>query len=234
MIGFKFINFIDATIEDVDKSFLIRLDELEKLRADKRRSDFLDEQQVPEEAVSDATKPTDIVDMELCGDEDRDATADCSNDVENIVATVKDRSLEEARAELYESNTSSVSDTFNTFQFWREPVASLVLPETSPAESGNEKPEPEVAEAEVSELLKKPSETEFEEEDDEMEIEPLFGDEDDFEDSRVEELHKLENHLKRVLDKDNQEMDHLTKELRDAKLGGNFFLITVTRIPIIH
>jgi hypothetical protein len=31
-----------------------------------------------------------------------------------------------------------------------------------------------------------------------MEIEPLFGDDDDDEDSRVEELHKLENHLKQV------------------------------------
>ena len=54
----------------------------------------------------------------------------------------------------------------------------------------------------------------------EMEIEPLFSDFDDFEDNRVEELQKLENHLKRVLDKGSQEMDHLTKELSEAKLNS--------------
>ena len=205
-----------------------RLDELEKQRADRRRSDLLDEQQAQEEAVSDDTaKPNDVVDMELCGDDlDRDATANDGNVVvENIVTSVKDRSLEEARAELYQSNAPS--DSYNTFQFWREPVANLVLPESLPADIGGEE-KSETYETEAAELLRKPSEPEFEEEDEEMEIEPLFGDEDDFEDSRVEELHKLENHLKRVLDKENQEMDHLTKELRDAKLAGNFVLYCST------
>ena len=72
-----------------------------------------------------------------------------------------------------------------------------------------------------------PLENEFEDEEEEMEIEPLFGDEDDFDDSRVEELHKLENHLKRVLDKGNKEMDHLTQELSEAKLGNNSGLLII-------
>jgi hypothetical protein len=146
-----------------------------------------------------------------------------NSSLHKIVVHEKNTSLEEDRAQVYQSRLAA-TDSFNTFQFWREPVPSLVLPEVSKVTKQEiekfivtTKTEEETKPAPSVDL---PLENEFEEEEEEMEIEPLFGDEDDFDDSRVEELHKLENHLKRALDKDN-EMDHLTKELSEAKLGNN-------------
>jgi hypothetical protein len=105
-----------------------------------------------------------------------------------------------------------------TLQFWREPMPSLVLPKAN-EDAATVAELPAAAEAAPAAAEARPA-PEFEEEDDEMEIEPLFGDDDDFEDSRDEELHKLESHLKRVLDKESKDMDHLTKELSEAKIAN--------------
>ena len=169
-----------------------------------------------------------VVDMDICCEDDS-----ANDDQSKIVVQVKaDRSLEESRAEVYEAN-AAVSDTYNTFQFWREPVACLVLPELTSSQATDNDAKVTADESSSNQTLsQKPSsevvddgdgdddDDDGDEEGMEMEIEPLFSDFDDFEDNRVEELQKLENHLKRVLDKGSQEMDHLTKELSEAKLNS--------------
>jgi len=169
-----------------------------------------------------------VIDMEICDDE---IVGD-----NQLMVQEKDRSPEEDRAAAYQSRVTT-ADSFNTFQFWREPVPDIILPELkSKQEEVKSTPEnvalvekesPEVKEEVIKpEEIDLPHENEFDDDEDEMEIEPLFGDDEDYDDTRVEELHKLENHLKRVLDKGNKEMDHLTKELSEARLGsqagGNF------------
>jgi hypothetical protein len=65
-----------------------RLDELEKHRADKRKSEEEGQQRRDEtSSVTDATVITNVVDMDVCDDE---SAADLAA---NIVVTVKDRSL---------------------------------------------------------------------------------------------------------------------------------------------
>jgi len=167
---------------------------------------------------SETSSSSHVIDMEIGEDE---LVGD-----NQLIVQERDRSLEEDRAAAYQSRVAA-ADSFNTFQFWREPVPSIVLPElTSKQEI---KSSPEIVEKKSTEAKEEvvkpeeidlPHENEFEEDEDEMEIEPLFGDDEDYDDSRVEELHKLENHLKRVLDKGNKEMDHLTQELSEARLGS--------------
>ena len=214
-----------------------RLDELEVQRAQKRKvdeSEIADVVKPPTENASvnveRGPSPSHVIDMELCDDE--------PTTFENQSLVVdKPQSVEEERAEAYQARVAA-ADSFNTFQYWREPVAELSLPElgpkteTLPCENIESKKVDESPNKDPN-VIDLPHENEFEEDEDEMEIEPLFGDDEEYDDSRVEELHKLENHLKRVLDKGNKEMDHLTEELSEARLGSqsggnkffNYFLI---------
>ena len=179
---------------------------------------------------SETSSSSHVIDMEIGEDE-------LIGDDDQLMVQERDRSVEEDRAAAYQSRVAA-ADSFNTFQFWREPVPSIVFPELTSKQEIKSSPEvvPIVEnesteakeEAVKPEEIDLPHENEFEDDEDEMEIEPLFGDDEDYDESRVEELHKLENHLKRVLDKGNKEMDHLTQELSEARLGsqtgGNFMI----------
>ena len=207
---------------------MFRLDELEEQRAAKRQANDLDRESQKSINLENSSPITTshVIDMDLS--EEDSSSEDLTSHL--IVVREKNTSLEEDRAQAYQSRLAT-SDSFNTFQFWREPVQSLVLPEALIATDQEDENSNETTktEKETKPLMNVdlPLENEFEDEEEEMEIEPLFGDEDDFDDSRVEELHKLENHLKRVLDKGNKEMDHLTQELSEAKLGNNSGLLII-------